>query len=271
MNGEAFMRPHRFFLVVFLFCLATSTSVAATARQQTGEPEVIRVGSHAQASKLVHKVMPVYSPAAKEAGIQGTVTLCALIGKNGRVEALKYISGPPLLVQTALEAVRWWEYKPTLLNGKPVKVKTEIDVVFSLGHPNKPKPESRNTTPGSPGTSPQPCEPQYRGPEGIRVGGHVQAAKLTHRVTPVYPPEAKEQVIQEKVVFHAIIGKEGYVKKLEAVSGEPMLAKAAEAAVRQWIYKPTEIRGRRVEVQTKITVIFTLGGSGAAKLKSKGH
>ena len=85
-----------------------------------------------QAARLVNKVTPLYPPLARQTRISGTVRLHAIIGKNGGVEQLQVVSGHPLLVQSALDAVRQWRYQPTLLNGDPVEVDTEIDVIFSL-------------------------------------------------------------------------------------------------------------------------------------------
>jgi periplasmic protein TonB len=91
-----------------------------------------RVGGAVQAAKLVNKVQPIYPPLARQTRISGTVKLHAIIGKNGAVEQLQVVSGHPLLVQSALDAVKQWRYQPTLLNGDPVEVDTEIDVIFSL-------------------------------------------------------------------------------------------------------------------------------------------
>ena len=91
-----------------------------------------RVGGAVQAAKLVNRVQPVYPPLARQTRISGTVKLHAIIGKSGNVEQLQVVSGHPLLVQAALDAVRQWRYQPTLLNGEPVEVDTEIDVIFSL-------------------------------------------------------------------------------------------------------------------------------------------
>ena len=74
----------------------------------------------------------MYPPLARQTRISGTVRLHAIIGKNGSVQQLEVISGHPLLVQAALDAVRQWRYRPTLLNGEPVEVDTTIDVIFSL-------------------------------------------------------------------------------------------------------------------------------------------
>jgi protein TonB len=74
----------------------------------------------------------VYPPLAKAARVQGTVKFEATIGKDGTIQNLHLISGPPLLVQAAQQAVAQWQYKPTLLNGEPVEVLTTIDVNFTL-------------------------------------------------------------------------------------------------------------------------------------------
>jgi protein TonB len=95
-------------------------------------PQRIRVGGNVQAANLIHQVKPAYPPLAKQARIQGTVELSAIIGKDGRVQDLHVVRGHPLLVQSALEAVKNWEYRPTMLNGEPVEVATTIDVNFTL-------------------------------------------------------------------------------------------------------------------------------------------
>jgi periplasmic protein TonB len=92
----------------------------------------IRQGGQVQAAKLVNKVTPMYPPLARQTRISGTVRLHAIIAKNGTVEQLEVISGHPLLVQAALDAVRQWKYQATTLNGENVEVDTTIDVIFSL-------------------------------------------------------------------------------------------------------------------------------------------
>ena len=93
----------------------------------------VRVGGNVAQANLIRQVTPVYPPIAKTAHISGTVLLHAIIGKDGTVQDLQYVSGPPLLMKSAKDAVRQWRYKPTLLNGEPVDVDTTISVVFTLG------------------------------------------------------------------------------------------------------------------------------------------
>ena len=81
---------------------------------------------------MISRIEPRYPPLALETRTQGTVRLRAIISSDGRITALEVISGHPLLVQAALEAVRQWRYRPTLLNGEPVEVETSITVNFQL-------------------------------------------------------------------------------------------------------------------------------------------
>lgn len=76
---------------------------------------------------------PEYPKDAKAAHICGTILLHAVIAKDGTMQQLEYISGPRLLLHSAMEAVRQWRYKPTLLNGQPVEVDTKISVVYTMG------------------------------------------------------------------------------------------------------------------------------------------
>ncbi|HYM09990.1 MAG TPA: energy transducer TonB [Bryobacterales bacterium] len=95
-------------------------------------PQRIRVGGNVQKANLINAPRPVYPPLAKQARIQGVVKLHAIIDKSGAIQQLTVVSGHPLLIPSALEAVKQWRYKPTLLNGEPVEVITEIDVNFTL-------------------------------------------------------------------------------------------------------------------------------------------
>jgi protein TonB len=95
-------------------------------------PQRIRVGGNVQQAKLIRQPKPVYPPLAKQARISGVVKLNAIIGKDGTIQNLTVASGHPLLVPAAMEAVKQWVYQPTLLNGEPVEVVTQIDVNFTL-------------------------------------------------------------------------------------------------------------------------------------------
>ena len=92
----------------------------------------IMVGGDVMAAKLLQKTPPEYPPLARQARIQGSVRLDVLIGNEGEVKNVVLISGHPILVTSAMEAVRQWVYQPTLLNGQAVEVQTQVDVNFTL-------------------------------------------------------------------------------------------------------------------------------------------
>ena len=86
-----------------------------------------------QQERLIHNVRPAYPELAKQAHIQGTVRLAALIDEDGMIDRLRLISGHPFLVKAAFDAVKQWRYRPATYDGVPVAVFTIIDVNFSLG------------------------------------------------------------------------------------------------------------------------------------------
>ena len=98
----------------------------------TVAPQRIRVSGNVQSANLISKVDPVYPALARDARIQGVVRFQIVIGKDGRVQSTQVISGHPLLVTAAMEAVNQWVYRPTLLNGEPIDVVSQADVNFRL-------------------------------------------------------------------------------------------------------------------------------------------
>ena len=88
--------------------------------------------SHWAEGNIIYRVQPSYPPIARLARVQGTVELRAIISKAGTIENLIAVSGHPMLVKSAIEAVRQWRYRPYLLNNEPLEVETEITVNFVL-------------------------------------------------------------------------------------------------------------------------------------------
>jgi TonB family protein len=264
-----------------VFCQDAPRDVSQ-ADTSTLKPMAVQVGGNVEAAQLIRQVAPVYPPIAETAHISGTVLLHAIIGKDGTVEDLQYVSGPPLLMKSAMDAARQWQYKLTVVMGEPVRVDTTISVVYQLGGKN---PNNAAESGGSAdvvdssaepagatsqdtakeASAPQdvesvsaPANPPAPKPMRIRVGGKVAAANLVHQVVPVYPQGGKEQRIQGTVLLHAVIAHDGTVQTLEYVSGPPELRDSAMNAVNQWRYKPTLLNGQPVEVDTAIAVVYTL-------------
>jgi protein TonB len=88
--------------------------------------------------------------------------------------------------------------------------------------------------------------------------GHIDPALVTYRVEPAFPALAKQIRKSGKVELHAVIAMDGTIQSLEVVSGDPMFVQSALDAVRQWRYTPTKLNGQPVEVDTFITVVYTL-------------
>ena len=83
---------------------------------------------------LIYRVEPLYPELPKQLHREGRVELRAIIGTDGTIQSLQVISGDPLFLRSALDAVQQWRYRPTILNGQPVEVDTTITVIYTLQH-----------------------------------------------------------------------------------------------------------------------------------------
>jgi len=88
--------------------------------------------SHMMEGNLIHRVQPDYPAPARQIRVQGQVVLRAVISREGMIDNLQVVSGHPMLVKAAVDAVRQWRYRPYVLNGEPVEVETEVTVNFIL-------------------------------------------------------------------------------------------------------------------------------------------
>jgi len=93
----------------------------------------ISISTGVAAGQLLRPIQPIYPAIAKAARMEGTVVIEATISRQGTIENLQVLEGPPMLRQAAIDAVAAAKYRPFLLNGEPVEVQTSIHVVFSLG------------------------------------------------------------------------------------------------------------------------------------------
>ncbi|MGZ7030129.1 MAG: energy transducer TonB [Terriglobales bacterium] len=109
--------------------IISSTPVAIP---KAATPIRVRVSQGVSQGLLIHQVKPAYPPLARQARIQGSVVLQAVIAKDGTIQGLKVVSGHPMLTTSAVDAVKQWRYKPYFLNGEPVEVETQITVNFTL-------------------------------------------------------------------------------------------------------------------------------------------
>lgn len=135
-HWDDIMQVGRLTQIVMVTGHKAAESGLATPKQST--PARIRVGGDVEAAKIVFQPQPVYPASAEKQGIQGTAVMQAVIGKDGNLLSLTPLSGPDhALIQAAINAVRQWRYKPTLLNGVPVEVATTIEVEFQLDNQSR--------------------------------------------------------------------------------------------------------------------------------------
>ncbi len=224
---------------------------AANAGAQLTHEARIRVSARRQAAKVVKQVEPVYPGYAILGKVSGTVKLRMVVAGNGTVKELNYISGPPMLMYSALNAVRDWTYRTTLLNGEPIEVDTTVSLVYRLTGLGQGKVLA--------GIEQQPQEEQpdaEQQPGRIRVGGNVTALKLIKRVEPQYPKLANEAPIREEVQLDTVIATDGSVKEVRGGSEPGDFARSAIDAVKQWKYQPPELEGKPVEIETTVTILF---------------
>jgi len=246
-----------------------SQDQASAPAQASAVPQRIRVSQKVEEGLIAKKVQPQYPQEAREQHIQGTVILKAQISKEGDVAQLDLVSGHPLLVPAAIEAVKQWKYKPFLLDGQPLVVETQVSVDFTpettegAGSESGP-PSVIGSIPGDPGggivggvitTTVRNADGTLR----VHLPSSISETLLIKRVQPKYPEAARKQAIRAgSAVFKGIISKEGDVVEVQLVSAaSPAFEQPAIDAVKQWKYKPYLLNGRPVEVETQIDVAFT--------------
>ena len=219
--------------------------VSLATAQVTGYP--VPVSEGVMDGFLIHKI-PARFPQDLGPSVQGPVILRAIIDKDGNVASLRVISGHPLLVPAAIDAVRQWKYRPYLLHEEAVDVVTQIGVGYlRIGKetPEKVGAASQDQTNGAVGGE-------------IQVPADLAPTLLIRKVSPVYPALARQARIQGSVVLSIVINKDGEVRDTKLVSGHPMLAPAAIEAVKQWRYRPYISEDKPVEVETVVRVGFRM-------------
>lgn len=110
----------------------TSVVVAPLAPKDNRPKAPVRVGGRIREPRLIGRVDPIYPTLAKQTHLQGVVVIDAILDEQGNVVEAKIVSGPPLLIQSALDAVKRWKYEPTYLNDQPVPVQLNVTVTFRL-------------------------------------------------------------------------------------------------------------------------------------------
>lgn len=255
-------RPLSLTLLLFLFVSpllpqsAAPTPPEERPSQTSAEPEKISTSPAPAAStatrsgdsthlEAIEAPDPVYPSEAKTGRIQGQVWVKLLISETGDVEGVNVISGDPILASAAVEAFKKWRFKPYIRNGQAVKASVKLPMDFS------PRSEVKNELitlkPGD-----------ASGPKRIRVSQAITEGIKLKSVAPIYPKKARQAGVQGTVLLSAVIGRDGRIAGIKVLSGPELLVPAAIKAVLQWRYKPYIMNNEPVEVDTQITVNFTL-------------
>lgn len=217
---------------------------------QTTNPETLPPDS--KSLEVVKVVKAVYPLEAERDELQGQVVIKFHVSETGDVEQAEVVSGNSVLAGAAVNAAKKWKFKPFIRNGHAEKVATNIRFDFAFKDKVtdvKIAPSAASSADGNDGS---------QSPKRVRVSAGVTQGLVLHKVAPVYPPDAKRARIQGTVVLAAIIGKDGRIKDLHVLSGPAALTDAAVGAVEQWQYRPYLLMGEPVEVDTTVTVTFTL-------------
>jgi TonB family protein len=218
----------------------------------------VRVGGGIAPPTKIKNVAPVYPPDALAARVAGVVIIEAVIGEDGKVRAARVLRSIPMLDPAALEAVKQWEFTPTLLNGTAVPVVMTATVNFV--------PKDGTGAPGGvvggfdapPPPPPPPGAKNLSEPGAVRVGGDIRPPTKVVNVNPVYPPEAREARVQGVVILDILVSEDGRVEKAKVLRSIPQLDQAAIDAVTQWMFTPTLLNGVPQKVIMTVTVNFTL-------------
>jgi len=213
--------------------------------------------------ELVTRVDPVYPREAEEKNLSGVVLLKVGISESGNVETVQVISGDILLANAAAIAANQWQFKPFLRDGTPTKF--SILLPFNLA----PRPKAPRIVKLVPTTeaaakpsrlSETSTDRRSIGEKPVRVASGIMQAFLLEKSPTVYPAGAIQAKVQGTVKLKVLIGEDGGVKHVEAISGPEQLVDSAIETVRQWKYRPFVLDDKTVYVETIATITYQMAG-----------
>jgi TonB family protein len=216
--------------------VAATPPMVEVPRLEPGRPA--RVSAGTMAGNIIFKADPVYPAEARAEHVEGEVVLHATISKAGTIENVQVLSGPPILMVSAIDAVRQWKYKPYLLNGEPTEVETTINIRYSLSEP------------GESGAA-------NVGPGVRKIGNGVSSPVVIYQVQPEYSPEARAANFNGIELVNLIVDANGVPQNVHILRGVGMgLDEKAVEAVRQYRFKPAMEDGKPVPVELNVEINF---------------
>jgi TonB family protein len=246
--------------IAIVVCLVAG-SVAANP-PQGAQGSVYKPGNGVLAPVAVKEVKPQYTPDAKEAKIQGVVTLECVVQPDGTIGGVRVTKGLDSgLDQEAIKAVRQWRFKPGHKDGKAVPVRVTLEMTFTLrdtpargGTFARPLFPVGPLTPGDAGRKGQPDATR-----AYKPGNGVSAPVVVKEVRPQYTPGAKEAKIQGVVTLECVVNADGTVGDVEVTKSlDAGLDQEAIKAVKKWRFEPGTKDGKPVPVQVALEMTFTL-------------
>jgi TonB family protein len=215
-----------------------------------------------QTLEAIKKVEPKFPSAAQGKILSGEVVVSVEIAESGDVSGVELVGGNSMLSDAAIGAAKQWKFKPFTRDGKPAKIK--ILLPFKLVQPqSSPMSVKLISQPDQTTKSPLPnvtAEVIPGSPKPVRVSQNIMQSFVAQRVNPVYPSAARQAKIQGPVSLKVLVGKDGRVRHVEAVSGPAQLVDAAMYAVQQWRYRIFVLDDQAVEVETMVTINYTIAG-----------
>jgi protein TonB len=211
------------------------------------------------APRLIKRVDAVYPDVAAADRVNGDVVMKSTIAADGTVQNIQVVHGLPQLIRIAVHAYSQWRFEPARINGVASPLELITTMHFKVG---KGPAETEFALLGSDGVAVPVAAPSGRPPlppppPGVpRISGRVMEGLIETKVDPVYPPDSIALDAQGLVVVLATIDTTGAVSNVQAVSGPTRFRDAAVAAVKQWHYRPYEVDGKPVVVQTPIALNF---------------
>jgi TonB family protein len=226
------------------FLVAIGVGLGSASVGYAGQQQVYEPGDGVTAPVVEKEVKPAYTPAARAALVEGVITLECVVRADGTVGEARVVKPlHPSLNEEALRALADWRFKPGMKDGKPVPVRVEVEMTFSLR-------ESEERRPG----------PAVGSPEVFIPGEGVTAPKVLREVKPNYTAAAMRDGVQGLVKMKCVVLPDGTVGDVKVTQHlYPDLDEAAVRTLQKWTFTPGTKEGVAVPVQVEVDMSFTLG------------
>ena len=226
----------------FIVLLAAVIGLGVAGGAGAGQEQVYAPGELATAPRVIRQVKPQYTPEALTAGVEGRVVLECVVGVDGKVSEARVITPlRPDLDREAIDALSEWLFVPGQRDGKPVRVRLEVEMTFTLRDAAVPQ------------------GPPLGSPEVYLPASGVTLPSLVYERKPRYTPEAMRERVEGRVKLECVVladGRVGDIRVMEPL--HPALDEEATRALRRWRFKPGTKDGAAVPVRVEVEMSFTL-------------